>query len=195
MEAFEPAHRLKEGSELILTVLAQHGFVFELQGEGHGSGGTFARGEFVKSDRRLEIHVRRSLGAVRYHVGRATALHEPYMRALGVWEQCRYPGFSTEPQQVFRDLAHDLTFAADFVSGNASILTASSQAEKITQDCEAERLRAGYTGQNRELEKMRLDFKAGRYKEVIAAFDQLPLPHLLTDAQLKLVHLSRARDA
>ena len=195
MDTSLPAQRLKEGANILLVFLAPRGFSFEFRGDGRGCGGHFAWGEFTKSDRRLEVHFRQGLGQVAYHAGTASASHEAYMGQLGVSQRCRYPGFPLEPMQAFHDLAHDLAFAEEFLSGDASVLLAAARAEKVSRDSTSEVLMAGYTGQNRELEKMREDFKAGRYREVIAAYEKLPLPHLLTDAQLKLVELARARDA
>jgi hypothetical protein len=117
------------------------------------------------------------------------------MGQLGVSMLCRYPGFPQEHMQAFHDLAHDLVFAGDFLSGDASALLAAARAEKVNSDSRSEILMAGYTGQNRALEKMREDFKAGRYRDVIATYEKLALPHLLTETQLKLVELARARDA
>ena len=179
----------------LLAVLGPRGFSFVLRGEGQGSGGHFAWGEFVRSDRRLEIHFRLGLGQVVYHAGSTSASHEAYMQQLGQLERCRYPGFPNDPMQAFHDLAHDLAFAEDFLSGDASVLLDAARKEKVLLDSKSEELMAGYTGQTRELEKMREDFKAGKYQDVLATFDKLPLPHLLTDAQMKLVTLARARVA
>ena len=195
MDTSSPTQRLKEGAEILLTVLAPCGFTFAFRGEGRGSGGYFAWGEFVRGDRRLEVHFRLGLGQVAYHAGSASASHESYMHQLGALSSCRYPGFPPEPMQAFHDLAHDLAFADDFLSGDASQLLVAARSEKLTQDSRSEHLMAGYTGQSRELERMREDFKAGRYQDVIAAYSRLPLPHLLTDAQLKIVELARARVA
>ena len=117
------------------------------------------------------------------------------MRELGVWPKCRYPGFSTEPLQVFRDLAHDLQFDDDFLLGNATILANAARKQKIEDDAFHEATMAGYQGQNRKLAEMRTLFKLRKYAEVVAIFQTLPAPQLLTDAELKLVDISRRRDA
>jgi hypothetical protein len=44
------------------------------------------------------------------------------MRELNVWDQCQYPGFSDNPMNAFADLAHDLTFADDFLDGSTTVL-------------------------------------------------------------------------
>jgi hypothetical protein len=195
MELPEPRQQLVQGIELLCGPLAPHGFTFALRGEGRGSGGPFAWGEFVRADRRLVLHYRNSLGEVTYHAGSVVVGHVSYMRSLGVLENCRYPGFSREPLQVFRDLAHDLRFADDFLHGDASILVTASTQEKVKSDSESERVMADYSGQTKVLAKMREDFIAGKYRAVVAAYEELPLPHLLTDAQIKLVQLARAKDA
>jgi hypothetical protein len=96
-----PREALLTGAEILGGVLVPNGFEFHLQGEGKGSGGKSAWGESVRNDRRLEFHFRFSLGLVRYHVRRWSASHESYMRELGVWPQCRYPGSSENPADAF----------------------------------------------------------------------------------------------
>jgi hypothetical protein len=88
----KPKTRLRAGVTAIATVLAPHGFRFVFRESGSSSGGPFAFGEFVRGDRRLELHVRESLGLVRYHLGLHSASHEYYMKELGEWPRCDYPG-------------------------------------------------------------------------------------------------------
>ncbi len=99
--------------------MGESGFTFVQSAAGRGSGGNFAAGEFIRDDRRLELHVRRSLGLVIYHVGTLSLTHADYMRAmLGPQAGNRYPGFSDDPLDGFRGLAHDLQhYATDFLTG------------------------------------------------------------------------------
>jgi hypothetical protein len=116
--AFDPKETLLKGMAIVESVLQPHGFKFMLGNVGQGSGGHFASGEFSRDDRRLELHFRHSLGLVTYHIGKHTLDHETYLRYLGKWQQRKYPGFSDDPLDGFRHLAHDLqTFCMDFVSG------------------------------------------------------------------------------
>jgi len=103
-----PKSALLEGAEIPEKVLASKGFHFQFHGEGKSSGGTFAWGEFVRGDRRIELHVRFNLGLVRYHAGTESKSHDYYMRELGVRDQCHYPGFSEDSKEAFLGLAHDL---------------------------------------------------------------------------------------
>jgi len=80
-----PKEGLLEGVQILHPALAPYGFAFRFGSEGKGSGGHFAWGEFFREERRLELHIRRSLGLVRYHVGDQSASHEAYLRELGVW--------------------------------------------------------------------------------------------------------------
>jgi hypothetical protein len=98
-----------------------HGFSFEYGGEGPSSGGPYAFGSYVNSNRRLEIHFRHSLGLVTYHFGATSLYHEAYMRALlGDAGGNRYPGFSDNPLDAFGDLAADLqSFAGAFLNNDA----------------------------------------------------------------------------
>ena len=106
---------LLAGINVLDEVMQPAAFVFEFREEGRGSGGHFAWGEYVRDNRRLELHFRGSLGLVRYHVGDHNAGHETYVLGLGVWEECRYPGFSEDPLDGFVHRAADLKHATDFL--------------------------------------------------------------------------------
>src|SRR5271155_1569276 len=108
-----PSEALREGAAILESVLVPLGFQFRFGGDGKGSGGTYAWGDFARGDRRLEIQFRHSLGLVRYHLGTVSASHDSYMTELGVREKCKYPGYSDDFRDAFRDLAHDLSFAQD----------------------------------------------------------------------------------
>lgn len=62
-----PREVLERGVAILDSVLAPAGFRFVLREEGRGSGGDFAWGEYVRGERRLELHYRYSLGNVVYH--------------------------------------------------------------------------------------------------------------------------------
>jgi hypothetical protein len=115
-----PADALAVGRGILDPILIPHGFAWVAGAAGQSSGGLFASGEFVRGNRYLEIHFRHSLGLVTYHVGNTALDHASYMRAvLGVTGGNRYPGFSSDPIDGFRHLAHDLqNFCQSFVSGS-----------------------------------------------------------------------------
>jgi hypothetical protein len=85
---FSPKEALLDGAKILDSVLLPKGFRFQFREEGRGAGGNFAWGELVREDRRLELHFRKSLGLVRYHVGDQSAFHESYMRELGLLIHC-----------------------------------------------------------------------------------------------------------
>jgi len=118
-----PKQILLEGSELLKPLLSQCGFVFVQLGEGTGSGGPFALAEFRKSDRRLQFHFRFSLGVVTYYLGSESISHEAYMcSVLGKPNLCRYPSFSDDPLDAFRDLHDDLQdYCNEFLEGTDEI--------------------------------------------------------------------------
>jgi hypothetical protein len=65
--------------------------------------------------------VRHALGEVRYRVDAATLLHEDFARAAVGRGQARYPGFSDDPLDGFRDLATDLVrFGSVFLAGTTA---------------------------------------------------------------------------
>ena len=117
----KPREILHLGCEVLDPILHAHGFSFEYGGEGPSSGGPYAFGSYVNTDRRIEIHFRHSLGLVTYHFGEASLDHEAYMRALlGDAGGNKYPGFSDNPLDAFGDLADDLqSFAGAFLNNDA----------------------------------------------------------------------------
>ena len=114
-----PLKILQDGRQILDPVLEKHGFKWVPGKSGTSSGGDFACGEYVRGDRRLEVHFRHSLGLVTYHVGRNSFEHPAYMRVqLGPSGGNKYPGFSGDPLDAFRDLAHDLNkFCGVFLNG------------------------------------------------------------------------------
>jgi hypothetical protein len=100
---------LQNGADLLASLLVPNGFTFEVLGSGKGSGGTFAFGQFHRGERRLEFHFRYTLGMISYHLGPRSMSHEDYMHAvLGKQHASKYPGFSNQPMDAFRDLLWDL---------------------------------------------------------------------------------------
>jgi hypothetical protein len=192
-DTLSPSAILISGAEIVADALVPYGFNFRYGGSGRGSGGHFAWGEFVLNDRRLEFHYRRGLGLVTYHLGNHRASHEAYMRELGVLDKNRYPGFSSQHLQSFRDLAHDLSFASDFVSGDASVLVAAAVKDAETIDRHSKELMSGYVGDTAQLEKMRDLFHQGRYVDVLAGFAKLKYPDRLTNAQQEMVRIAHER--
>ena len=111
---------LAAGRAELDPVLVPHGFAWRAGSSGRGSGGHFASGEYVRGNRRLEIHFRVSLGMVKYHVGEMWLDHPSYMRVvLGSDGGNQYPGFSDDPIDWFRHLAHDLShYCWTFLTGS-----------------------------------------------------------------------------
>ena len=129
--SISPREILTQGVSLIEPVLRPHGFSYAFREEGPSSGGNFAVGDFVRGDRRLELHFRHSLGLVTYHVGTAQVSHSGYMEELGVRRQAAYPGFSKDPLDAFRDLAADLErFADSFLAGDGSVVVRAAERER-----------------------------------------------------------------
>lgn len=151
----DPKKLLIDGARLLEPILGPHGFQFQFSGEGKGSGGTFASGEFVRGVRRLELHFRHGLGLVTYHTGGQSVSHVNYMQELGFGEVHRYPGFSDDPIAAFHDLAHDLTFADDFLSGDAGVLLRAAKKQSTADGERSQQLMAGYAGDTRKLEEMK----------------------------------------
>jgi hypothetical protein len=193
MSVASPKSALLEGSEILEKVLAPEDFHFHFRGEGKSSGGTYAWGEFVRGDRRLELHVRYNLGLVRYHVGTESASHGYYMRELGVRERCRYPGFLEDAKEAFLGLAHDLAFADDFLTGTGDVLRQAAMRESSDDATRNADLMAGYVGDKRKVEQLRSCFHQGKYEDTLAEFNSLKYPERLSEPDRKMVELARKR--
>jgi len=191
--AASPKADLIAGADIIGDVMKPSGFSFEFRDEGRGSGGHFAWGEFVRGERRLELHFRGSLGMVKYHLGKLNATHETFMRELGILGCNQYPGFSENPLDGFRHLAHDLQFASDFLSGSAAVLRAAALKQAEADQEDSKRLLAGYVGDTRALEQMQSLFRAGQYAQVLSLSNQLHFPERLTATQKQMVKVARER--
>jgi hypothetical protein len=115
---------LERGVTSLAEVLGPAGFEFIETDDGTTNGGTFASGEFLRGDRRLELHVRSSLGLVRYHFGNEALSHDDLVRGVralqAISEEGQYPGFSSDPMAGFVHLRHDIErFGAIFLRGGA----------------------------------------------------------------------------
>ena len=88
-----PLETLRKGTEILGPILSANGFTYCEGLAGHGSGGEYASGKYVKGNRILEIHFRQSLGLVTYYIGSESLRHEVFMRALlGQGAGNHYPG-------------------------------------------------------------------------------------------------------
>jgi len=188
-----PKEILLAGAAILEPVLSPHGFRFEFRDEGKGAGGFFAWAEFVRGDRRLEFHYRFSLGLVTYHALGKKASHEAYMKELGRWRNNRYPGFSFGYLDGFHDLAHDLGYADDFLSGDAHILVQAAENEATCDAQKSQQLMMSYTGDTRCLEELRSLFQEKRYAEVIALADKIQYPELMNESQRRMIEMARRR--
>jgi hypothetical protein len=113
---------LERGVAELAGTLGPAGFEFIQSDEGADARGPFATGEFLRGDRRLELHVRGSLTAALYHFGDESLPHEDLVRGVRALEaisaEPQYPGFSTDPMAGFRHLRHDIDlFGAIFLRG------------------------------------------------------------------------------
>jgi hypothetical protein len=124
-----PTEILERGVAELAQVLGPAGFEFIQSDEGADARGPFASGEFLRGDRRLELHVRSSLSLVRYHFGDQSLSHEDLVRGVRVLEgiaaEAEYPGFSQDSTAGFRRLRNDIDrFGAIFLRGGAKAFRA-----------------------------------------------------------------------
>jgi hypothetical protein len=123
LAAMKSLETLRRGIDILDPLMRSNGFLFAEGPAGPSSGGNFASGTYIKGNRSLEIHFRGGLGLVTYHIGSDRLPHEVFMRAmLGPSGGNRYPGFSDDPLEAFRDLRYDLeNYSADFLSGSGEV--------------------------------------------------------------------------
>ena len=192
-----PSEVLQAGCGILDEVLVPHGFSHTAIRSGQGSGGPFASTEYVRGERRLEVHFRESLGLVAYHDRNVRASHQAYMRqVLGSAGGNQYPGFSRDPLDGFRHLAHDLRqFGADFLQGPATILRQAAQAEAAVEAREQARNNAGSAGDLRNRQQARELFRQGDYAGVVKRLRSLRYPEQMTEAERKLLNVAEKRAA
>ena len=129
-----PSSILEEGRTILAPFLEPFGFSWRTGASGSGSGGPFASGSYVRGDRRLEVHFRYSLGLVTYHLRDESISHQDFVRiAASRTVRSQYPGFSDDPLDGFRHLAHDLdvicsSFVEDSETGFQEVLVLSKSA-------------------------------------------------------------------
>jgi hypothetical protein len=134
MEESNATRQLKVGLQILAPILESHGFVWAPGFRGQSSGGYSDSGTYVRGDRCMEVHFRGSLGLITYHVGQIAISHVDWMRHTGHHADAKYPGFSEDPLQAFRNLSSDLeSFGRDFLSGDGSTL----RAAKVAADAES----------------------------------------------------------
>jgi hypothetical protein len=188
-----PKNVLVNGARILERLLRPKGFKFRFRRAGKSSGGDYAWGEFIRADRRLELHFRGSLGLVRYHVDDKSASHEFYMRELGVSDRCQYPTFSNDPMIAFEGVLHDLGFADDFLDGSAERLRQAAANEEVAERARKEDAMAGYVGDKTRIEQMHKCFHQKEYREVVDLSRALKYPNRLSQSERKMVEIAQAR--
>jgi hypothetical protein len=194
MNIMNPKEILRTGCEILEPVMRPHGFTFVEGLAGTSHYGDFACGDFVRADRRLELHFRYSLGLVTYHLGSSSATHESYMRELLHGGAHQYPGFSDDPLDGFRHLAHDLeNFASDFLAGSGEVLVnaALKEVEKRKALNSLDMARA--VGDTTKREDARRLFREGNLMGVVNLLGSLTYPDLMTEAERKYLEIARKK--
>lgn len=202
----EPAEVVREGGLLLAPVLAPFGFTFHAGAKESArlaavpyelgvAGPAYARGEFRKENRRLEFEYSWSLGPVTYWVGDAFLEHVDYLSSLGVRPgTSRYPGFSDDPLQSFRDLAYDLTTScAEFLSGTLTVFPAAAEAAAFQRAAKQRRDMAGYVGDDTIRAQARDAFQAGDYASVITLLESLAYAEFMDRADAQRLEIARRR--
>jgi hypothetical protein len=183
-----PVEMLRAGCEILDPVMNSHGFRFAPGWSSRGSGGYFARGDYVREDRRLELHFMYSLGLVAYHIGDVSVSHDAYLRALtkGAGGN-QYPGFSNDPLDGFRHLAHDLQkFCGDFLSGGGEVLIAVARDQRERDEI-ASNIHMTRAAGKEALELLR----EKKYREVLELLGNLEYPELMTGAEKKMLEIAQ----
>lgn len=182
---------LEAGCKMLDPILLPRGFVQKQISTGKGSGGCFSRCEYVRDERKIELHFRHSLGLVTYHVGSASASHEAYMHVVVEDGKNRYPGFSDDPLDGFRHLAHDLElFARDFLDGEADQLKEAAFEEEQQRSRDQKEMMALSVGDARRRKTARERFRLKDYAGVVEQFEQLQYPELMSDSEQIMLRIA-----
>jgi hypothetical protein len=123
----DPKIVLLDGVEILKPVLSPKGFQFQFRGEGLGAGGRYAGASLFEttgesnciSDTVLDLLI------ITLLTGEHRTSHTCRNSARG--NGVVNPGFSDDLVSPFRDLAHDLEFAQDFLSGSAAVLRSAAE--------------------------------------------------------------------
>jgi hypothetical protein len=195
MSNASPEQTLIAGCNLLDPVIKPYGFHFVLGASGKGSGGHFASGCYVRDDRRLELHFRHSLGLVIYHLGDAAVSHQAYLQALTQGGGGNlYPGFSGDPLDGFRHLAHDLQrFAGDFLYGGGAILLEAAKTEVQATALRDSSFMAASVGDESKRREARRLFRNAQYREALEQLESVQYPELITAAEKRMLEMCRQR--
>jgi hypothetical protein len=183
----------RAGCEILDRIMKPHGFQFVPGESGMSKFGPYARGDYVRKDRRLELHFRYSLGLVTYHIGDVRVSHDVYLRALtkGAGGN-QYPGFSDDPLDGFRHLANDLQkFCGDFLSGGGEVLLVAARDQRAREDIESTIYAARAVGDERERRKARELFREKKYREVLELLGNLKYPELMNGSEKKMLEIAQ----
>ncbi|HWS98763.1 MAG TPA: hypothetical protein VN256_00730 [Pyrinomonadaceae bacterium] len=191
----DPEELLRAGSKILEPLMRPHGFIFVEGLSGKSGHGDFARGDFVRGERRLELHFRYTLGLVTYHVGSNSVSHESYMRELlGPGGTHQYPGFSDDPLDGFRHLAHDVErFADDFLVGSGEVLARAALKEAAEEKAQQALDMARAVGDTEKREDARRLFRENNFKGVVELLESLAYPELMTQAEKKYLDISKRK--
>jgi len=195
MDIDRSAEIFRTGCEILDRIMQPHGFQFVPGESGMSKFGPYTQGDYVRGDRRLELHLRYSLGLVTYHIGDMSVSHDAYLRALTKGEGGnQYPGYSDDPLDGFRHLAHDLQkFCDDFLSGDGKILIATAQDQRVKEEIASKLDMAGAVGDDRAREKARELFREEKYREVLDILENLRYPELMTGSEKRMLEIAKRK--
>ncbi len=191
----KPEQLLIKGAEILSTYLSSLNFNFNLIETGKGSGGHFAHGQFINEDKTIDLHFRWSLGLVSYKINNLILSHEDYIDLVGQHGQNKYPNFSDNPLDAFHCLLFDLkNLLNDFTENNALIYR--QKAPDKIKDLEKTQLLKNnadkklYSGDQRLIEKIKIEFKNGNFLKVDKLKNQIKHPEFLTATELRLFEIN-----
>lgn len=183
-----------KGAEYLMPVLQPLGFEFSIVKSGVSCGGPFCEAEFSLGPRRIELHFRRQLGLVRYHIGNVNASHKSYIQALSAETESQYLQIYHDPMDGFRRLAHDFALIrSDYMENEAQILIKAAEAERRWNAEQNKRMMVFYSGDSRTKSKARDAFREGKYDAVVKLLNKLQYPNDLTLAEQKMLAIAHRK--
>lgn len=105
----------------------------------------------------------------------------------------RYPDCSSGDLGLVHDLAHDLSYALNFLCDEARVMLTAADKESSRDIQTSLEAMAGWVCDTQCLDEIRSLFQEKRYSELVTLADEIQYPELMTESQRRMIDLARKR--